>query len=68
MRLTKLTKYSDEELDRFRKLCNFTQDERQYFELCLKRFSYVKIALEMNISEYTVSKIAKRVKSKIRRI
>ena len=63
-----IRKYSNEDLDKFRRLCNFTADERTYFELCLKRFSHVKIALEMHVSESTVSNLAKRVKSKIRRI
>ena len=56
------------ELDRFRELCNFTNDELQYFNLKAKDKSNVQIAMEMNVSEPQVSKLAKRVKSKILRV
>ena len=56
------------ELDRFRALCNFTADEREYFELKASDHSNIQIAMEMNVSESQVSKLAKRVKSKILRV
>ena len=56
------------ELNKFRELCNFTDDELQYFNLRAKDKSNVQIALEMNISEPQVSKLAKRVKNKIIRV
>jgi len=56
------------ELERFRELCNFTDDELKYFNLRAKDKSNVQIALEMNVSEPQVSKLAKRVKSKILRV
>lgn len=56
------------ELDKFRKLCNFTDEELEYFELKAKDKSNVQIALAMNISEAKVSKLAKRVKNKIIKI
>ena len=56
------------ELEMFRKLCNFTEDEMKYFNLKSKDYSNVKIAGQMNISEAQVSKLAKRVKSKMKRI
>jgi len=56
------------ELNKFRELCNFTRDELAYFELKAKDKSNVEISLEMNISTAQVSKIAKRVRSKIIRI
>ena len=64
----KIQNFSPDELDTFRRLCNFTKDERTFFELRLKNCSNVKIALQMNVSESTVSNLAKRVKSKIKRI
>lgn len=64
----KLTDFSLQELDRFRRLCNFTPDERQYFELKLKGKSNVAISIEMCVSESQVSKLAKKVKSKIERV
>ena len=56
------------ELDKFRLLCNFTPQERIYFELKAQDKSNVEISLEMNVSTAQVSKLAKRVKCKIIRI
>lgn len=56
------------ELQHFRDVCNFTEDELQYFNLRAKDKSNVQIALEMNISESQVSKLAKRVKTKIKKV
>ena len=57
--------FIEPELEYFRKTCNFTSDELQYFNLRAKDKSNVQIALEMHVSEAQVSKLAKRVKSKI---
>ena len=56
------------ELDYFRELCNFTEDEREYFELRARGKSNVQIAMEMNVSESKVSKLARKVKSKMFRV
>lgn len=64
----KLRDFTVPELDRFRALCNFTEDELRYFNLRARDKSNVEIALEMNISEAQVSKLAKRVKNKMLRI
>ncbi len=56
------------ELNRFRDLCNFTDDELAYFNLRAKNRTNVQIALELNVSEAQVSKLAKRVKAKIVRV
>lgn len=56
------------ELNKFRNLCNFTEDEMKYFNLKSKDYSNVKIARTLNVSEAQVSKLAKRVKSKMKRI
>jgi len=56
------------ELNRFRELCNFTDSELTYFNLRAKDKSNVEISLEMNVSEPQVSKLAKRVKSKMKRV
>ena len=60
--------FTKPELDRFRELCNFTPQEMDYFNLRAKGKSNVQIALEMNVSEPQVSKLAKKVKSKILRV
>ena len=56
------------EIDRYIADCNFTDSELQYFVLRSKDCSNVAISMQMNISEAAVSKIARRVKDKIRRI
>ena len=64
----KIRDFTKPELDKFRELCNFTQDEMTYFNLRAKDKSNIQVAFEMNISEAQVSKLAKRVKSKIIRV
>ena len=64
----KIRDFTIPELTRFRELCNFTRDEMKYFNLRSEDKSNVEIAFEMNISEAQVSKLAKRVKSKMKRV
>lgn len=68
MKIPKLCSFTVPELDKFRELCNFTDSELEYFNLKSKDRSNVQIAMEMNISEAQVSKLARRVKDKIIRI
>ena len=56
------------ELQKFREECNFTEDELTYFNLRSKGYSNQQIAIQMNVSEGKVSKLAKRVKDKIIRV
>jgi DNA-binding NarL/FixJ family response regulator len=56
------------ELNTLRELCNFSDDELAYFNLRAKHKSNVQIALEMNVSESTVSVLARKVKKKIVRV
>jgi len=56
------------ELEKFRLLCNFTPYERLYFELRARDKSNIEIAMEMNVSTAQVSKIAKRVRTKILKV
>lgn len=64
----KIRDFTVPELNRFRELCNFTDSELEYFNLRAKDKSNVEIAILMNISEPQVSKLAKRVKSKMIRV
>ena len=64
----KIRDFVEKELEMFRKECNFTDDELCYFNLRAKDKSNVEIALTMNISEAQVSKLAKRVKTKMIRV
>lgn len=64
----KIRDFTVPELNRFRELCNFTDSELEYFNLRARDKSNIEISMEMNISEAQVSKLAKRVKSKIIRV
>ena len=64
----KIRDFTVPELNKFRELCNFTDDELMYFNLRAKDKSNIQIAIEMNVSEAQVSKLAKRVKSKMLRV
>lgn len=64
----KLRDFTKPELDKFRELCNFTDEEMEYFNLKAKNKGNVQIAFEMNVSAAQVSKLAARVKSKIIRV
>lgn len=68
IKIPKLCSFTNPELDRFRGLCNFTEDELTYFNYRSRDMSNIQIALKMNVSESQVSKLAKRVKSKIIRV
>ena len=56
------------ELDKLRELCNFSPQELEYFNLRSKHKSNVEIALTMHVSEGQVSKLARKVKDKIKRV
>ena len=64
----KISDYTVPELEHFRELCNFSEEELEYFNLKSKDKSNIQISLSMCISEPKVSKIAAKVKDKIRRI
>lgn len=64
----KICDFTKPELDKFRELCNFTDEEETYFNLKSKDCSNVEIAIKMNVSEAKVSILARKVKSKIIRV
>lgn len=64
----KIRDFVEWELEKFRSECNFTSDELQYFNLRSKDKSNIEISFIMNISTAQVSKLAKRVKSKMIRV
>lgn len=64
----KIRDFVEWELEKFRNECNFTPDELQYFNLRSKDKSNIEISFIMNISTAQVSKLAKRVKSKMIRV
>ena len=64
----KIRDFTIPELERLRELCNFTDDELEYFNYKSKDRSNTEISLAMNVSLPQISKLAKRVKSKIIRV
>lgn len=66
--MMKIRDFTVPELNKLREQCNFTEDELSYFNLRARDKSNVEIAITMSISESQVSKLAKRVKSKIMRV
>ena len=56
------------ELQKFRDECNFTDEELQCSELKAKDKSIEYIAQEMHISTAKVSRLVKRIKSKILKV
>lgn len=60
--------YTVPELNKFRELCNFTKDERSYFDLRAMKYTNYEIADEMNISDSLVSKLSRKCKAKMKRI
>lgn len=64
----KIRDFTVPELNKFRELCNFTDDELCYFNMKAKDKSHVEISMNMSISEAQVAKLSKRVRSKILRV
>lgn len=56
------------ELNRYRELCNFLDDEEVYFNMKSRGKSNIQIAMKLNVSEAQVSKISRRVKDKMDRV
>ena len=61
----KLSDYTVPELDRYKNLCTFTEEELEYFNLKSKGKSNVQISMTMCVSEPKVSILARKVKDKI---
>lgn len=64
----KIRDFVEWELQMFRDKCNFTEDELMYFNLRSKDKSNTQIAMEMSVSEAQASKLARRVKDKMKRV
>lgn len=64
----KINDFVERELELFRKECNFSDEELEYFNLRARDKSNTQIARALNCSEAKVSKLAKRVKDKMRRV
>lgn len=56
------------ELNRYREMCNFLDDELIYFDMKARNKSNAMIAIRLNVSEVQVSRIANKVRNKMLRI
>lgn len=60
--------FVEKELEFFRKECNFTDEELEYFNLRSKGNSNLYISMTMNVSEAKVNKLSRKVKDKMIRV
>lgn len=56
------------ELEHYRKMCNFLDDELVYFNMKSRGKSNVQISNKLNISEVQVSRIATKVREKMLKV
>ena len=64
----KISTFTKPELDKFRRECNFTEQERQCFDLKAKDYTNTQLSMQLNISSSTVSVTMKRVRTKIYKV
>lgn len=62
------TEFTQPECQRFRRECNFTDEERMVFDLRVKACSLVEIQQKLNMSESTVNRRIKNIKRKIYKV
>ena len=60
--------YIEYELNIFRKECNFSDEELEYFNYKAKDYSNIRISTEMNTSSSTIYRISKSVEKKMKRV
>lgn len=63
-----LKEFTEPECDYFRRLCNFTDDERAVFDMRVKGHSVIETCFALNMSESTVNRRIAAVKKKIVRV
>lgn len=67
-RLNLKNEFTKPECDRFRELCNFTDDERKVFDMRVTGKSIIEISLALCMGEATVKRRIKGIKNKIYRV
>lgn len=67
-RLNLKNEFTQPECDRFRELCNFTEDERKVFDLRVKGKSITEISLALCMADATVNRRIKAIKRKIYKV
>lgn len=56
------------ELDYFREMCNFSEEEMTFFNYRAQHYSHHEIAVKMICSQGKVARLATSVKTKIRKV
>lgn len=62
------TEFTEPECERFRRECNFSDDERAVFDLRVKARSIIEIQGALNMSEATVNRRIRNIKRKIYKV
>ena len=62
------SEFTKPECDRFRELCNFTEDERKVFDLRVAGHSIIEISMTLCMAEATVNRRIRAIKRKIYRV
>ena len=60
--------FTRQEAETIKSKLYLTEDEEKVFEMKLLNYSITKMALELNVSERTASRIIKRLKNKIMKV
>lgn len=60
--------FTQPECDRFRRECNFTDEELSVFNLRVRSHSIVEIQQALNMSESTVNRRIRNIKKKIHKV
>lgn len=62
------TEFTEPECEYFRKMCNFTPEELEVFDLRVKAKSIIEIQIALNMSESTVNRRIRSIKNKIYKV
>ena len=62
------TEFTEPECEWFRRVCNFTPQERAVFDLRAQDSTIVQIQDKLNLSESTVNRRIKAIKAKIHKV
>ena len=60
--------YTKDEYEQLKEKLMLNEEMSKIFEMKIKRYSIVQIAMELNMSERTVNRRVKELKKKIRRV
>ena len=62
------SEFTEPECEYFRRMCNFTEDERAVFDLRVKGKSIVEISMKLPMSEATIYRRLGNIKKKIAKV